>query len=71
VNYYDREVTLPEESPTVGIILCKQRNKALARITLPEDAHIHAREYRLYLPRKEELQRKLVEWAEEGVAKDA
>ena len=33
------------------------------RITLPKDANIHAREYRLYLPSKKELQEKLIEWA--------
>src|SRR6185437_1328454 len=42
VNYFDREVKTPEELPTVGIILCKQRNKALVRITLPRDSNIHA-----------------------------
>jgi len=30
--------------------------------TLPKDANIHAREYQLYLPSKEQLQRKLLEW---------
>jgi hypothetical protein len=34
--------------------------------TLPRDANIHAREYRLYLPSKEKLRRKLQEWAEEA-----
>ena len=65
VNYFDREEKLPEESPTIGIILCKQKNKAMVRITLPKNANIHAREYRLYLPSKDELQRKLVEWTAE------
>ena len=63
VNSFDEAVKTPEENPTVGIILCKQRNSALVRITLPKGANIHAREYRLYLPSKEELRRKLVEWA--------
>jgi hypothetical protein len=40
VNFFDRQVKLPEEAPTVGIILCKQENKALVRITLPKDANI-------------------------------
>jgi hypothetical protein len=31
-------------------------------ITLPKDANIHAREYQLYLPSKDELQQKLMEW---------
>jgi predicted nuclease of restriction endonuclease-like (RecB) superfamily len=65
VNYFDREERMPDEAPTIGIILCKQKNKALVRITLPKDTNIHAREYQLYLPSKQELQRKLVEWAGE------
>lgn len=65
VNTFDREVKLPEENATVGIILCKMKSKALVEITLPKAANIHAHEYRLYLPGKEELQRKLNEWARE------
>ncbi len=62
VNYFDRYAKLDDEHPTVGIILCKKKNDALVEITLPEDAHIHASEYQLYLPSKEELKQKLVEW---------
>ena len=62
VNYFDRFVKTGEENSTIGIVLCKQKNKALVEITLPEDANIHAREYQLYLPSKEELQQKLLEW---------
>ena len=65
VNYFDRFVRLADENPTVGIILCKQKNSALVEITLPQDANIHAREYQLYLPDKEELRRKLMAWAVE------
>jgi hypothetical protein len=62
VNYFDRFVKTDAENSTIGIVLCKQRNKALVEITLPKDANIHAREYRLYLPSKVQLQRKLLEW---------
>jgi len=62
VNYYDRHVKLPEEGPTIGIILCKKKHEALVEITLPEGANIHAREYRLILPSKEDLRSKLLEW---------
>ena len=62
VNTFDREIKLPEENPTIGIVLCRQKNKAIVEITLPKDSHIHAREYQLYLPSKEVLQRKLIEW---------
>lgn len=41
----------------------QKKSGALVEITLPKDANISAREYQLYLPGKEELQRKLVEWA--------
>ena len=44
-------------------MLSKRKHEALVEITLPKDANIHAREYQLYLPSKEELQQKLQEWA--------
>jgi predicted nuclease of restriction endonuclease-like (RecB) superfamily len=62
VNYFDRQVRTEAENHTIGIVLCKKKNSALVEITLPKDANIHAREYQLYLPSKEELQQKLVEW---------
>ena len=66
VNYFDRSVKTEDENATIGIILCKKKNGALVEITLPKDANIHAREYQLYLPSKEELQRRLLEWAEQA-----
>lgn len=62
VNHFDREVKLPEENPTIGIVLCKRKKEAIVELTLPKDANIHAKEYKLYLPSKEELKRKLLEW---------
>ena len=70
VNYFDRFVKTAEENPTIGILLCKRKNQALVEITLPKDANIHAREYRLYLPSKDELQQKLMEWTGERGAGD-
>ena len=65
VNTFDREIKLPEENSTVGIILCRQKNKAIVEITLPKGSNIHASEYQLYLPSKELLQSKLIEWGNE------
>jgi len=65
VNYFDRHVRIEGENATVGIILCQKKNAALVEITLPKDANIHAREYQLYLPSKEELRQKMEEWARE------
>ena len=63
VNYFDRSVKTEAENATIGIVLCKKKHEALVEITLPKNANIHAREYQLYLPSKEELRQKLVEWA--------
>lgn len=68
VNYFDRYVKMEKEKPTIGIILCRKKHDALVEITLPEGANIHAREYRLYLPSKVELKRKLIEWTKEQEA---
>jgi predicted nuclease of restriction endonuclease-like (RecB) superfamily len=62
VNYFDRHIKTEAENATIGIVLCKKKHQALVEITLPKDANIHAREYQLYLPGKEELRRKLEEW---------
>lgn len=61
VNYFDREVKLEGENPTVGIVLCKKNKEALVEITLPENSNIHASEYKLYLPSKAELMKQLNE----------
>lgn len=65
VNYFDRYVKQAEEQPTIGIILCKKKHDALVELTLPKNAGIHAREYQLYLPSKEDLKQRLMEWARE------
>jgi predicted nuclease of restriction endonuclease-like (RecB) superfamily len=65
VNYFDRFVKTPDENPTIGILLCKRKKQAIVELTLPADANIHAREYSLYLPSKELLQQKLMDWVRE------
>ncbi|MCL2719548.1 MAG: PDDEXK nuclease domain-containing protein [Lachnospiraceae bacterium] len=65
VNYYDRHVKTEKENPTIGILLCKEKNDNIVEMTLPADANIYASEYSLYLPDKALLQRKLAEWIKE------
>ncbi len=65
VNNFDRYVKQPFEKPTIGILLCKQKEDALVELTLPQDANIYASAYELYLPNKELLQAKVKEWIEE------
>lgn len=65
VNYFDRYVKQDFEKPTIGILLCKEKNDALVELTLPKDANIYATAYQLYLPDKALLQAKVKEWIEE------
>ena len=60
VNYYDRMIKEKNENRTIGIILCREENKAVVEFTLPEDKkQIFTKEYKLYLPSKEELKKQL------------
>lgn len=66
VNYYDRKVKLEEENPTIGIILCKDKNNAVVEMTLPENnTQIFASQYQTVLPSKEELKKLLEEQSAE------
>ena len=65
VNYYDRYMKQDFEKPTIGILLCEEKNDALVELTLPKDTNIYASAYQLYLPDKAILQRKLKEWIDE------
>ena len=56
VNYYDRFEKQDFESPTIGILLCADKNDAVVRITLPENnKSIVASKYQLYLPTEQQL----------------
>jgi predicted nuclease of restriction endonuclease-like (RecB) superfamily len=56
VNYYDRFERKEYENPTIGILLCANKNDAVVKITLPENNEtIFATKYQLYLPSEEQL----------------
>ncbi len=56
VNYYDREIKADDENKTIGLILCKDKSKAVVEYTLPTDnTQIFASKYQTVLPSKEEL----------------
>lgn len=59
VNLFDESERAEGEAPTVGIVLCSDKNDAMVRITLPKDTQVHASRYQLYLPSEEELLRQL------------
>jgi len=60
VNYYDRKIKTKDETPTIGIILCKEENRTVIEFTLPQDNNqIFAKEYKAVLPSKEALKKQL------------
>jgi predicted nuclease of restriction endonuclease-like (RecB) superfamily len=56
VNHYDRHEKLPEENPTIGILLCAKKNNEMVKLSLPQNNRsILASQYQLYLPSETQL----------------
>lgn len=57
VNYYDRERRTEGDNPTLGLILCADKNDAVVKYTLRQEQEkkIFASRYKLYLPTEAEL----------------
>lgn len=56
VNYYDRFEKQEFENPSIGILLCADKNDAVVKISLPENNKtIVASKYQLYLPTEKQL----------------
>ena len=58
VNYFDRERRTKGDNPTIGLILCPNKNDAVVKYTLGEQLkrNIFTSRYQLYLPTVEELE---------------
>ncbi|MCW8206795.1 DUF1016 domain-containing protein [Verminephrobacter aporrectodeae subsp. tuberculatae] len=61
VNYYDRERRTEGDNPSVGLILCSDKNDAVVKYTLGEqqERNIFASRYQLHLPTEKQLQQEL------------
>ena len=60
VRMYEDLYKVPGDNPTIGLILCSQKNETIARYSvLQESKQIFASKYRLQLPTEEELIREL------------
>ncbi|MDI7260626.1 MAG: PDDEXK nuclease domain-containing protein [Thermodesulfobacteriota bacterium] len=61
VNYYNRERRTKGDNPTLGLILCTDKNDAVVRYTLGREQQkkIFASRYKLHLPTEAELQAEL------------
>jgi hypothetical protein len=61
VNYYDRFEKRNDETPTIGILLCADKNDAMVELVLPKDNNtILASKYQLYLPTKEQMLKQIL-----------
>lgn len=60
VNYYDQFEKQDFENPTIGILLCTDKNDSVVKISLPKNnKSIMASKYQLYLPKEEELRKEI------------
>ena len=67
VHYFDRDVCTREDNPTIGLILCTDKNDAVVEYVLDKgNERIFASRYKLELPPREELRRLLLEWRSEN-----
>ncbi len=60
IRMFDALYKNADDNPTIGIILCSQKNEAIVKYSVLNDAkHIFASRYQLELPTVEELQREI------------
>ena len=60
VRFFENEVKQESDNPTIGLILCSDKNEAMVKYTLLENSQrIFASKYKLYLPSEEELKEEL------------
>ncbi len=60
IRMFDSLTKQDDDNPTIGLILCSEKNEAIAKYSVLNDAkQIFASKYKLTLPTEEELQTEL------------
>ena len=60
VRYFEKEKKQSGDNPTIGLILCADKNEAMVKYTLLDDnKNIFASKYKMYLPSVKELEEEL------------
>lgn len=61
VNFYDQEITAKDDNPTIGLVLCSEKNDAVVRYVLA-DKHeqVFASRYQFELPSVEDLRTEIL-----------
>ena len=56
VCYYEDQIKQPTDNPTIGLILCTEKNETIVKYSiLKESKQLFASKYKLYLPTEKEL----------------
>ena len=56
VNYFDRDIKTDFENPTIGVLLCADKNDLVVKYSLPkENQQIFASKHHLHLPSESQL----------------
>lgn len=57
-NYYDQEVKMPDDNPTIGLLLVTEQDTLVAKYSsIYKDQNIFVSKYMTYMPTEEELKR--------------
>ena len=60
VNYFDKEIKMENDNPTIGLVLCTQKSDAMVKYMLDEKANkIFASTYQFHLPSEKELEKEI------------
>jgi len=60
VNYFDQKIKMANDNPTIGLVLCTQKNDTMVKYTLGDNAkQIFASNYQFHLPTEEELTKEI------------
>jgi len=60
MRYYEDQIKQKEDNPTIGIILCSEKNETIAKYSvLNESKRLFASKYKLFLPTEKELVKEL------------
>jgi len=60
VRYFEKEMKLENDNPTIGLLLCADKNDSMVKYTLlDESKNIFASKYKFYFPTEEELVKEL------------
>jgi hypothetical protein len=60
VRYFEENIKQKDDNPTIGIVLCSEKNDAMAKYSvLADNDRLFASKYMTYLPTEEELKKEL------------